>query len=110
MPRKLPANCVPWMRPHQAEKLIRQLAANTSNIRWSAHALERMPERGIPDVVAVEVLRTGFVKGEVEPGSNPGEWKAKMSKEVKGRREVGVVTIIVRSERLFVKTVEWEDL
>jgi hypothetical protein len=50
------------------------------------------------------------LKGEIEPGSNPGEWTAKMCKEVKGRREVGVVTIVMRAKRLFVKTVEWEDL
>ncbi len=72
--------------------------------------LERMDERGITDHIAVEVLRTGWPKGIIEPGSHPGEWKVKMVKEVRGRREVGVVVITIRSERLFVKTVEWEDV
>jgi hypothetical protein len=36
---------------------------------------------------------------------NPGEWKIKMCKAMKGQREVGVVTIIVRHQRLFVKAV-----
>ena len=58
----------------------------------------------------LDVLRTGFVKGDIEPGRNPGEWKAKMVKEMKGRREIGVVTIVIDGHRLFVKTVEWEDL
>jgi hypothetical protein len=69
-----------------------------------------MLERGITDRVALDVLRTGYLKGEIEPGKNPGEWKAKICKQVKGRREVGVVTIVLRARRLFVKTVEWEDL
>ena len=98
------------MRPHHARKLIRELALDTSNVAWSKHAHERMLERGITDRVALDVLRTGDVKGEIEPGKNPGEWKAKMCKHIKGRREVGVVTIIMRAKRLYVKTVEWEDL
>ena len=110
MPKSLPANCVPLMGPHHARKLIQQLARNTSRIAWSRHALDRMVERDIIDRVVIDVLRTGYVKGEIEPGKGPGEWKAKVCKEVKGRREVGVVTIVMRAKRLFVKTVEWEDL
>jgi len=33
-----------------------------------------------------------------------------MVKEVKGRREAGVVVLTIRNERLLVKTVEWEDV
>ena len=29
---------------------------------------------------------------------------------MKGLREIGVVTIIIRNARLYIKTVEWEDL
>ena len=29
---------------------------------------------------------------------------------MKGSREIGVVTIVMSNRRLFVKTVEWEDL
>lgn len=92
------------------EVLVQQLAANTDNIAWSDHALERMFERDISDVVAVDVLRFGASKGAIEQGKNPGEWKVKMTMPVKGRREVGVVVLTVRNARLFVKTVEWEDL
>lgn len=97
-------------RPERISDLIHRLAANSRNIAWSAHALQRMGERDITDLVAVDVLRTGSIQGEIEPGSNPGEWKVKMVKEVKGRRKVGVVVITMRNERLFVKTAEWEDL
>ena len=50
------------------------------------------------------------LEGAIEPGKKPGEWKVKMVKEVRGRREVGVVVITIRNERLFVKTAEWEDV
>jgi hypothetical protein len=92
------------------ETMIRQLAASSDNIAWSDHAFERMTERGITDVIALDVLRTGFCNGVIEAGKKPGEWKAKMTKPVKGRREVGVVVLTVRNARLFIKTVEWEDL
>ena len=72
--------------------------------------MERMAQRGIHDVIAVEVLRHGTAKGPIEPGKHAGEWKVKMTHPVKGRREVGVVVLTVRNARLFVKTVEWEDL
>ncbi len=91
-------------------ELVNRLAASTDNIGWSDHAFERMAERGITDVVAVDVLRLGHPQGEIEPGKNPGEWKVKMVRPVKGRREVGVVVLTVHNSRLFVKTVEWEDL
>jgi hypothetical protein len=29
---------------------------------------------------------------------------------VRGRREVGVVVVTLRNEKIFVKTVEWEDV
>jgi hypothetical protein len=97
-------------RPQTIRDLICRLAADTRNIAWSVHAQQRMTERDIIDRVAVDVLRTGFLEGPIEPGTKPGEWKAKMVKEVRGRREVGVVVITIRNEKLFVKTVEWEDV
>jgi hypothetical protein len=97
-------------RPEMIRDLVRRLAADTKNIAWSRHALERMPERDITDEMAVSVLRAGWPEGPIEAGNHPGEWKVKMVKEIRGRREVGVVVITIRSERLFVKTVEWEDL
>ena len=70
-----------------------------------------MDWRGITDNMMFEVLRTGFIKGgDIVPGKNPGEWKVKMTKKMKGQREVGVVTLVINCQRLFIKTVEWEDL
>lgn len=98
------------LRPETLRDLVRRLAEDSENVKWSVHALERMAERGITDKVALEVLRRGDVKGGIEPGQNPGEWKVKMVRMVKGRREAGVVVLTVHNARLLVKTVEWEDL
>jgi len=97
-------------KPEVIRDMVRKLAADTSNIGWSQHALWRMEKRGITDVFAIDALRFGTPKGEIEPGKKPGEWKVKMTYQVKGRREVGVVVLTVHNARLFVKTVEWEDL
>ncbi|WP_448149049.1 DUF4258 domain-containing protein [Labrys miyagiensis] len=104
-------------RPRVAdlEKTIRRLAADSENVRWRArhyetHAESRMEWRDITDQMMFEVLQTGSIKGSIEPGRNPGEWKVKMCKQMKGRREVGVVTLVINQARLFVKTVEWEDI
>jgi Domain of unknown function (DUF4258) len=84
------------------------MAAQAGGVAFGDHARERMLEREIDDVDVLRVLRSGFIEGEPEP-AEPGEWKCKMTKQVKGARAVGVVVIILRSKRLFLKTVEWED-
>jgi hypothetical protein len=60
--------------------------------------------------VAVEVLRKGDIKGSVGIGRAEGELRVKMVRSVKGRREVGVVVVTIRDAKLFVATVEWEDV
>jgi hypothetical protein len=104
-----PSSVVPHMRPATFGSLVHRLAKDTGNIKFSNHARERMEERGIRDFVVVDVLRFGEIKGEVKPGNNPGDWKAKFVREAKGRREVGVVVVTYRNSSLLVKTAEWED-
>jgi hypothetical protein len=115
--RRTPNTRVAEFRPRvrDIENLIRELAKDSRNVRWRSkqyetHVASRMDWRDITDQMMFEVLRTGFVKGDITPGRAPGEWKVKMCKEMKGRREVGVVTIVINQKRLFIKTVEWEDL
>lgn len=96
------------MPVHVAEKRIKQLAADSGLIDWGNHALERMEERSILDVEVLRVLRGGNVTGSPEMTKN-GEWKCKMISRIRGSRDVGVVTIILLNNRLFIKTVEWED-
>jgi len=69
-----------------------------------------MLERDITDNEAIRVLRTGDLKGPIEAGNKAGEWKCKIVAQAKGSRSIGVVTVVVEEETLFVMTVEWEDL
>jgi hypothetical protein len=97
------------MTPGVAEKRIRAAASTPGGVTFGTHARERMLEREIDDVDVLRVLRGGYLKGEPDP-AEPGEWKCKVVMKLKGARDVGVVVIILRSKRLFVKTVEWEDV
>lgn len=92
-----------------AEQRIHTAAKRSENVIFSDHALERMDERGIPDVQVLDILRTGHVVDNPERTEHE-EWKCKIVKEIRGRRQAGVVTIILNNGRLFLKTVEWEDL
>lgn len=91
------------------EERVRSLAGDSKNILWSNHARDRMDERGIVADDALRVLRKGHVRGSPEK-TDKGEWKVKMVHAIKGAREAGVVTIILTNGRLFIKTVEWEDM
>lgn len=97
-------------RTNDLEQVIRNLAAGRISPGFSEHALDRMDERGITTLDVVRVLRTGGIKGEIGAGRAAGEWKCKVVAKIKGSREIGVITIVVAQQRLFVKTVEWEDL
>lgn len=92
-----------------AEKVIRQLAENADNIIFGNHAMERMSEREIFTTDVLRILRTGWVDDEPEQ-TDSGEWKCKITLDIKRGRIAGVVTIIMHNDMLFVKTVEWEDI
>ena len=91
-----------------AEKRIQQFALVTENVILGAHALERMAEREIFDVDVFRVLRSGYVD-EIPEQTAQNEWKCKVTLKIRGGRTAGVITIILQSSKLFVKTVEWED-
>jgi hypothetical protein len=112
LPTTVPrTNTVPFAPKLSAlAQTVKLLAASSDNIKWSDHALERMEERGITDVMVMNVLRLGEPIGLIEAGKNTGEWKIKIVRAVKGRREAGVVVLTVNNTHLLVKTVEWEDL
>lgn len=69
-----------------------------------------MEERGISTLDALRVLRDGEIQGGIDAGRSKGEWKCKIIRRMKGTREIGVVTVVSSAGRLYVKTVEWEDL
>ncbi len=91
------------------QERIRGLAAETKNIFISGHAEKRMWERNISSMEVFEVLRQGMIDGVpwIEPET--GQQACKVVLRKKGARAIGVVTIILNDEGLFVKTVEWED-
>ena len=86
------------------------MAKDDEHSVWGVHAFDRSEERDITIRDALTVLRSVYLDDVLEAGLNPGEWKGKMTKAMKGRREIGVVVIVIRNESLFAKTVEWEDL
>jgi hypothetical protein len=97
------------LTPGVAEKRIREIAKVTDNVVFGDHARARMAEREILDVDVLKVLRTGFVDEQPEL-TEFNEWKCKITLKIRGGRTAGVVTIILHSGKLFVKTVEWEDM
>ena len=97
------------MRHNEAQKIVRDRAADSSNVIIGDHAHQRMCERGISDIDVYRILREGEVEGEPTK-TEQGEWKVKVCKRLKGNRDAGVVTIILHNNGLFVKTVEWEDI
>lgn len=112
MEQEKPARPVVEFKPRVSdlEATIRKIAAGPDSPSISAHAWERMEERGITTLDILRVLRVGSIKGGLEAGKNAGEWKCKVVAKTKGSREIGVVTVVINRARLFVKTVEWEDL
>lgn len=97
-------------RPERLTRIVRSLAEDSDRVIVGDHARDRMEERDILDVDVFRVLRKGTLKGPIEPGKKFGEWRCKMVERIRGAREVGVVTVVVREQKLFVVTVEWEDL
>lgn len=98
-------------KEHQILAVIRSLIQDTAVVLLD-HAAERMVLRDIDMVDVMRVLRTGEIVGPVEPGINSDEWKCKVTASPRypdDNREVGVVTIVVRTSRLLIKTVEWEN-
>jgi hypothetical protein len=97
-------------RPEVVRDLVHRLAKDSANIKWSKHALDRMTERSITDQMAIEVLRSGSLKGDIMPADNSDDVTVKMVRRIKENRDVGVVVVAVNRLHLRVKTVEWEDV
>ena len=105
-------NLTPKQPPHPGTliKLIRQLARD-GKISWSKHARdERMNERNLDIFDALEVIRIGDIDGAIVPGKKSGEWRCVVVGRLRWTaREAGVVTVVIRDERIIVATVEWMD-
>lgn len=96
--------------PGALMKRIRELAKEGA-VSWRTHVFERSEQRDIDINDALAVLRLGEIEGPIEPGINPGEWKCKVTaKPDTTSRRLGVALVVIRNERLFLVTVEWEDI
>lgn len=97
------------LSPAIAQERIRKISEESVNVILSKHAKEeRMVEREILRRDIDRALRHGYVE-EKPTQTEYGEWKCKITLPIKGRRDLGVVVILLNSGKLFVKTVEWED-
>lgn len=96
------------LRADEAEKVIRERAKNTDNVVISEHAYDRVDQRSIVQEDIYWILQTGMVEGQ--PVQEGDEWKVIIVRRMPGKREAGVVTLVVEeSEIVFVMTVEWMD-
>ena len=96
------------LRPGKAEEKIRAIAKESGKVILGNHAKQRCLERDFVKDDILRVLRTGIIKDEPEQTEHK-EWKCKVIGNIRGSRDVGVITIILLNGSLFIKTVEWED-
>lgn len=107
----VPIRPIRWgaLRQDEAEREVRARAQKRGNVIITDHAFDRVEGREITEPDVIHILRTGHVEVEMERLSG-NDWKVLVTKRMKGRREAGVATIILREDKLLiVKTVEWVD-
>jgi hypothetical protein len=101
---KMPKRDAKW-----AETEVRRIVAiSEGNIIFTDHALERMDLRGFFRKDVMNALKNGYVTEQPEPVKDG--MKCKVVRRLNVGRECGVVTVIKKSEKLIIVTVEWEDL
>ena len=92
----------------EAQDLIRETAKDSGNVILGSHARRRMNERSIDSPDVMRILCNGYVD-DLPIKNEHGEWQCKVTLKLRGQRTAGAITIILLDERLFIKTVEWED-
>jgi len=91
---------------------IRAVSSDSGKVFFSRHAQEQLLMRGYSDRDVIAGFRIGDVVGDVTPGNKPGEWVCEVifpARQDRGSRNIGVITIVQRGVRLFLKTVMWKD-
>ncbi len=91
-----------------AERIVRERAEDSGKVFFGDHSWDRIDERSITRADALTVLRKGHIEGNPQR-TERGEWKVTMTRHLNRSRSAGVVTIILRDDALFVKTVMWMD-
>ncbi len=98
---------------HQLLAIIQSLLNHSDGISLLLHAQDRMVERGITMSDILYVLEHGEIDGKISAADNEGEWQCKICDSPRfpeNNRDIGVVTIVIKNEKILIKTVEWEDL
>ena len=83
-------------------------AEDSGKVFFGSHAWDRIDERSITRADALTILRKGYIEGKPQ-NTEKGEWKVTMTRRLNRSRSAGVVTIILKNDALFVKTVMWMD-
>jgi hypothetical protein len=99
------------LRSDEAERIIRRRAAEdkTGGVIFTNHTWDRVSEREITRSDIFDILRGGFCCNPYK--NEKGHWQVIVVKRISGRRDAGVVTIILdKEEKLIVRTVEWMDI
>lgn len=90
------------------KRLVRKLAASSSNIVITEHAEERMYERDINFETVLKILRTGEI--HFEHKDKKGNSVIRATKNVVSKRDASVVTAVVnQTKQLILITVMWDD-
>jgi len=100
------------LRADEAERIIHERAKNSDHVIVIGHPAERIEERSILRPELDRILRTGMVMEQPRKVAEaPGRWvwEAVIVKRLKGGRDAAAVTIILREDRLIIKTVQWMD-
>jgi hypothetical protein len=93
----------------QAQRRVRELAQDTSNIVWTNHISERMEARGIDADAVLRILRDGDCEEPPVEAEVVGDWKLKMVRKLATGRFAGVALALTQDDRLVLITAEWED-
>ena len=91
-----------------AQAKVRAAVQASSNVEISKHAQDRLSERDFTVQDVIKVLQRGDID-ELPTRTTRNEWQCKVTLKLRGQRTAGAITIILLHERLFIKTVEWED-
>lgn len=91
------------MSDARAVKLLREICADSGNVKFTDHARKRMAQRKVTPVQVIDCLVKGII---AEPGAPDmhGNWKLTMTRRA-GGREVQVAAAIDLPRRVVVITV-----
>jgi len=89
----------------QLERWIREQATNSAKVFFTKHARQRMRQRGVTDVMVLEVLRKGAMQREPEPDMRHAGLTCRMERLVCGVQVAVLVHVEYPAPDLTVVTV-----